>query len=377
MGYDIFYDKQFVKLDKKTYIPMVLVGSNNCHEQTTTGWRRERNWSNFSFLLDYSLAGSMEQMLERQEKCRAEKLEANPEEYNDKRFGYFTALSLGGGGCNMTYGQYIGIVKTGCKKALTIEQLLEEGVTLNVHTYNSNDNEEALKEQGLEPVRFTPRSTEEMLDFIKNVEPKYKGKKGGMLYASFFGMTDNKPKWIRQRYFPQVKKEKQEIKSSIGYVINLVGNGYDAYLYSYRGGSFRYSYHKTGGKQYLIKKDAEKVAEMMKKRRSDFKFNVVQVEYPSERTFYIPAGKKVVLHKKEKEKKMTNEELIASLELLPEGEEVANMFNPEAKCFLDPLGVALHDFIKGCEVTQKYEKMQQALGIFREKYPEEYYVLLD
>ena len=64
-------------------------------------------------------------------------------------------------------------------------------------------------------------------------------------------------------------------------------------------------------------------------------------------------------------------------EIEEKGEEVANMFNPENKCFLEPLGVALHDFIKGCEVTKKYTAMQQALDIFREKYPEEYYVLLD
>jgi len=377
MSYDIFYDKQFVKLNDNTFIPMVLVGSNNCYDWNN---KRSRSWSNFSFLLSFSIAGSMEQMLERQAKTRADKLEQYPDEYNDKSFGNYTSLSNGGRGCNMTYGQYLGIVKTGCKKALTIEQLKEERITLNVHTYNSNDTVEKLKEQGLEPVNFTPKSTEDMLDFIKNIEPKYKDKKEGSLYLSFSGMFESTPKWIRKKYFSTIKKEKQIIKSSIGYTIRIINKEKKSsigYLYSYKGGTFRYTPYERSGKQYLIKKDAERIANKMEERRKSFKFEVVQVKYVEERIFRVTAGKKVILPVKEKTAKMTDEELINSLIIRNEGEEVVNMFDRSKKCFLEPIAVALHDFIKGCEVTEKYENMQQALSIFRRKYPKEYYVLLD
>jgi hypothetical protein len=73
----------------------------------------------------------------------------------------------------------------------------------------------------------------------------------------------------------------------------------------------------------------------------------------------------------------TDEQLINSLEVKEEGEVVKNMFDPEQKCFLEPLAVALHDYIKGAEFLEEWDNMQQALSIFRQKYPEEYMILLD
>jgi len=378
MSYEIIYDKQFVKVNDDIFIPMILAGSNNCYEYSPSGKeRRSRSWFNFSFLLNGAISGSIENMLDKQADVRANKIKQYPDEYKDKDFGYYTGLSMGGG-CKVTYGQYIGIVKTGCKKALTIEQLKEEHITITISTYNSTETEDKLKEVGLEAVRFTPQTTKELEDFLIKVAPKY-SEKGIRLSVDFNGVYESTTKRLRRKYFPKVKAEKQEVKSSIGYAIRVTkkSDNLDAYLYSYRGGTFRYSPYKDGGKQFLMKKDAEALAKKRNARRSDCIHTVEQVEYSRERTFIIPAGKKVTLPKKEKEKKMTDKKLIESLMLRKEGEEVANMFDPNSKCFLDPLGVALHDFIKGCEMTKKYDKMQQALSIFRTKYPEEYYVLLD
>lgn len=44
---------------------------------------------------------------------------------------------------------------------------------------------------------------------------------------------------------------------------------------------------------------------------------------------------------------------------------------------LDPTEVAVHDFIKGCEMAGKYNDMQKALGWFAEKNPKAYMALLD
>jgi len=68
--------------------------------------------------------------------------------------------------------------------------------------------------------------------------------------------------------------------------------------------------------------------------------------------------------------------LIASLQIGTESEVIKNPFSGES-CELEAKGVALYDFIKGCEATQLYDKMQQALTLFRKLYPNEYYILLD
>lgn len=73
---------------------------------------------------------------------------------------------------------------------------------------------------------------------------------------------------------------------------------------------------------------------------------------------------------------MTDEQLIKSLDVKEYKETRRNTFTGDP-CELEPLAVALHDRIKECETSGQYTMMQQALGIFREKYPEQYMILLD
>ena len=68
--------------------------------------------------------------------------------------------------------------------------------------------------------------------------------------------------------------------------------------------------------------------------------------------------------------------LIDSLEIGSESETIRNPYSG-AGCELDATGVALYDFVRGCEVMGDYQKMQQGLTLFRKLYPDEYYVLLD
>jgi hypothetical protein len=57
-------------------------------------------------------------------------------------------------------------------------------------------------------------------------------------------------------------------------------------------------------------------------------------------------------------------------------EKVTNPYSGDS-CELEPQGVALYDYIKGCEAMELYSKMQVALTLFRKLYPDEYYTLLD
>jgi hypothetical protein len=378
MSYEIIYDKQFVKVNENTFIPMILAGSNNCYEWSPSGKeRRARSWWNFSYLLGGKLAGSLEEMLKIQENYREGLLERHGEEYDDNSFGYYSSLSINGGGCNATYGQYTGVSKTGCAKALTVEQLANEYVHLHISTSRYGDTEEKLKEVGLEPLSFTPKSTQELEDFIENIAPKYA--EATILQATFHGMSESKPKWIRKKYFPpKPKAEKVVVNSPYGYAVKIIKDERTfGYLYKYKGGTFRYGHGETSGRQFLIKKKAEQWAKNISKRRSDFSFEVVLVEYSIARGFSLTQKEAdgLILPTPEP---MSDKELIASLDIREKGEERVNLFDPTKGCFLEPLGVALHDFIKGCEVMRtKQHLMSQAIDIFREKYPEEYYVLLD
>lgn len=67
---------------------------------------------------------------------------------------------------------------------------------------------------------------------------------------------------------------------------------------------------------------------------------------------------------------------IGKLEVFDKGEAVQNPFSGES-VGLEPEAVALYDYIKGCEMMQRYEGMEKGLSIFRTRWPEEYMTLLD
>ena len=71
-----------------------------------------------------------------------------------------------------------------------------------------------------------------------------------------------------------------------------------------------------------------------------------------------------------------DQELIDSLSIGTENEKVRNPFSG-VEVELNPTEVALYDFIKGCEITQNYDKMQQGLGLFAKLNASAYMDLLD
>jgi hypothetical protein len=73
---------------------------------------------------------------------------------------------------------------------------------------------------------------------------------------------------------------------------------------------------------------------------------------------------------------MTQQQLLDELQVGTQSEMIANRFSGE-EVELEPLAVALYDYIMGCEWTRNYKGMQIGLNIFRKKWPREYMVLLD
>jgi hypothetical protein len=81
------------------------------------------------------------------------------------------------------------------------------------------------------------------------------------------------------------------------------------------------------------------------------------------------------------------QELIDRLMILEDSEIICNPYSGE-ECELEPLAVALYDYIKGCEMfinsgiknfngIDVIDSMRLALGIFAQSWPKEYYLLLD
>ena len=80
--------------------------------------------------------------------------------------------------------------------------------------------------------------------------------------------------------------------------------------------------------------------------------------------------------KDEKALTKRQKQLISELEVLDKPEMVQNPYSG-AKCLLEPVAVALYDYIKGCEITGKYERFDEARYLFAEQWPEQYMLLLD
>jgi hypothetical protein len=70
------------------------------------------------------------------------------------------------------------------------------------------------------------------------------------------------------------------------------------------------------------------------------------------------------------------QKLMSELIILDKPEMVKNPYSGES-VMLCPEAVALYDLIKGAEMLGHYDSLELALGIFIQKYPKEYMILLD
>ena len=72
----------------------------------------------------------------------------------------------------------------------------------------------------------------------------------------------------------------------------------------------------------------------------------------------------------------TEQKLVDQLEIGQHEEQVTNPFSG-VEVVLEPLGVALYDYIKGCELTGSYTHFDTARYLFAKLYPTAYMQLLD
>lgn len=190
MSYTILYDKQFIKAEKngeEVFFPMVYGGSNNCYECTnSTRGRRERNWFLMSRFSDNKKYGTLEEMIACVEAEREEVIKSNElsnkhyakmgkeswcENYSDSQFGYFVALAINGATRTTSFGKYKGLFVTGCRKALTVEELKEfhVNVKIRIHIFDE-ETEKKFKEAGKEQKTYYPKTSNELIEVLEEVE---------------------------------------------------------------------------------------------------------------------------------------------------------------------------------------------------------------
>lgn len=258
MSYEIIYDKQFIRVSEDKFVPMILAGSNNCYEWSPNGGeRRARSW--WAYNINGSVILTQQEMVEYAKSVRQGIIDRNTsrekdewyEEYDDKSFGYWSSIAINGSTRNTTYGQFEGIFKTGCSKSLTIEQLIDENV--NVIVKNTYYNSKMKEEYGIEPFSKSVNSGQELIDAVNECNELFKDTPI-QATVEFGYMSEDKPKWLRKKYFSKTKKVKQRIEVDKYYTILVNGN----YLAKHTRNGYMYSNYSPQLK-YVTKKEAERI----------------------------------------------------------------------------------------------------------------------
>lgn len=273
MSYEIIYDKQFVKLPDNKYIPMLYWGSNNCiqFDRSSRG-RRERNWSAFSWIAGGKQFATAEEMLAKLAEEEAKLPEYKKDEHDPdpaKSFGYYTSLQIGTSTRTTTFGMYAGLITTGIRKALTVEQLATENVHVEVSTYAYDEEKTKAKmaEQGIPWLGSqTATSTEHLVQLLEQYSSLYDGKFSW--HVSFDWDIERRVKWLRRRFFPTQKgKQEYEYVTVDKYFSveakTLAGDSWYWFIKKIRYG-FRYSY--SPWHKFATEKEAQQLVNRYKNR---------------------------------------------------------------------------------------------------------------
>ena len=219
MSYDIMYDKLFVKLSEDQFVPMVLVGSNNCYYNSQDR-KRVRDWCLVSYMLrDGNPFASREQIL----------AALNTIEEGD-------GIAVYGKKCGGMLKDILNFYKHGMKCAFTIEQLATRSVTLSAKCKLGEDDFELIELLSTEHANKIISSRE-----IIDVELNNRLSMGDM-------------RFLRRKIFPRKQNEHQLIKVDHFYAIC----GTFGYFVKKTGRGFRHTSYWQGAKQFMYKKDAEK-----------------------------------------------------------------------------------------------------------------------
>lgn len=245
MSYEIIYDKQFIRT-AKGFIPMVLAGSNNCYDANgnSNRMRRSRDWQMWNI---GRIISTEKELLDYTKEVRQSLIDRYPNDsddvYNDKSFGYFSAIAVGGTTTRKTtFGNFQGVFKVGIAKALTVEELKEHGISTRIFT--SHYDIELNRKFGYEPINFCPNTSQELQDFIDENESK-----PIKFYLDFYGASESTFKRMRFNRGYDLRKEAKKTVVTQASAIVLNSGAYfvkfTKYGYKYSFSSPKYYYKKS------------------------------------------------------------------------------------------------------------------------------------
>lgn len=279
MSYEIIYNKQFVKLNETEFVPIVLIGSNNCYDVLGNGrQRRERSWYSLKYVLQGKCYGTLATMLATCEKERESHIESNKQQlekygesygaYNDNNYGYYASLAINGSTRRTTFGMYKGIFVDGVKKAMTVEELRENGISIEV--CNGYAERETFEKTGKECKSLYPKTSAELRTNIDELEEYYKDTKIGI-----YVKIDNSPERVKQvqkrirRLAMQNNPKRVKVQKEVNeyFVVKCVENG-GFFVKGIKYG-FRYSYYNNyGAKKVYTEKAAQALCKKLNEKHT-------------------------------------------------------------------------------------------------------------
>ena len=273
MSYEIIYDKQFVKVKDNLFLPMVLSGSNNCTEFSFMGReRRARGW--YPLNVGDGMFLTKEEMLahceEERERVRKSYEGSKFGAYTDNCFGNWSGLAIGNTRNKVTYGMYKGIFTTGCRKALTVEQLAAVGIGVEINSYSYKD-----EYKGLEEKYCVVTTSDELFRVYNEYKEYYKGS-GVSVHIGFGYEAERRVPKARKLYFPIKKHTGELITNDDDYwTIKFIGES-EKYLAKKRKHGYQYAYYPY--LKYLNKKDALKRMNPLIKKGMELELEFVKAK---------------------------------------------------------------------------------------------------
>jgi len=295
MSYHILYNKQFIKVDANHVIPFYLGGDNNVTVGHGRNEKRARDWGNsFAHTMgniivsNVDLLANIDQYREQTMKRAAEQVEQYDESwaYDDKRWGYHTSVAIYGNSTRGTsFNAYKAFYANGIKNAMTIEELLERGVTISIAPYYWK--EEDILNKGLEikeRVRFS--STEHMVATIKEYT-EYYNNHGVSLYLNECGMNYHMERKKTENLHKKYQRNNQKVSVTVQeyYVLEMLECSGAFLKNTARGMSYSHDYRY--GKAFMTEKEVNKFHKNMKNKNRVKPKKVVGYS----RTFYTFAPK--------------------------------------------------------------------------------------
>lgn len=229
MSTSIFFNKQFIKLGDNI-IPMLLTGSSNCFDcgKTLNGnGRISRDWGNHRYETNGGVMATPAEILNSVDNHLAQSIARHTREdqqYVDvvptvqkvkDRYGWYEGFRIGSSSTSKTSAaMYRAMYSTGIKQALTVEEMLEHGVNIEVYGYFSENDK--VSKAGLERrTNVYIESSEHLLGTLLDWEKYY----GQTMVPSIKFASENRVERMIKKTRGKSKKAKVPIIVSSYYVV--------------------------------------------------------------------------------------------------------------------------------------------------------------